>query len=154
MNDAIAICAPTANSYRRFQPEAYVPLNPSWSVNNRGVAFRVPHGPPASRRVEHRIAGPTPTRTCFPPSCSLHAPGAYAQTRPGPVLAAMPTVTQRRRFRSPGRKRSACSNAASLHGNTWASALRACMPGHAAAKCRTSTLTWPAIDYDWYLTTS
>ena len=54
MNDAIAICAPTANSYRRFQPEAYVPLNPSWSVNNRGVAFRVPHGPPASRRVEHR----------------------------------------------------------------------------------------------------
>ncbi len=57
MNDAIAICAPTANSYRRFQPEAYVPLNPSWSVNNRGVAFRVPHGPPASRRVEHRIAG-------------------------------------------------------------------------------------------------
>ena len=34
-----------------------MPLNPSWSVNNRGVAFRVPHGPPASRRVEHRVAG-------------------------------------------------------------------------------------------------
>jgi glutamine synthetase len=57
INDAMAVCAPTANSYGRFQPEAYVPLNPSWSVNNRGVAFRVPHGPPASRRVEHRVAG-------------------------------------------------------------------------------------------------
>jgi glutamine synthetase len=57
INDAMAVCAPTANSYRRFQPEAYVPLNPSWSVNNRGVAFRVPAGPPESRRVEHRVAG-------------------------------------------------------------------------------------------------
>jgi len=57
INDAMAICAPTANSYRRYQPEAYVPLGPSWSVNNRGVAFRIPHGPPHSRRVEHRVAG-------------------------------------------------------------------------------------------------
>jgi glutamine synthetase len=57
INDTMAICAPTANSYRRFQPEAYVPLGPSWSVNNRGVAFRVPAGPPESRRVEHRVAG-------------------------------------------------------------------------------------------------
>jgi glutamine synthetase len=53
----MAVCAPTANSYRRFQREAYVPLNPSWAVNNRGVAFRIPHGPPAGRRVEHRVAG-------------------------------------------------------------------------------------------------
>jgi len=57
IDDTIAVCAPTANSYRRFQPEAYVPLNPSWSVNNRGVAFRVPAGPPEGRRVEHRVAG-------------------------------------------------------------------------------------------------
>jgi glutamine synthetase len=57
INDAMAVCAPTANSFRRFQPEAYVPLNPSWAVNNRGVAFRVPAGPPESRRVEHRVAG-------------------------------------------------------------------------------------------------
>jgi glutamine synthetase len=55
--DTMAVCAPTANSFRRFQPEAYVPLGPSWAVNNRGVAFRVPHGQPASRRVEHRVAG-------------------------------------------------------------------------------------------------
>ena len=53
----MAVCAPSANSYRRFRPEAYVPLTPSWAINNRGVAFRIPHGPPASRRVEHRVAG-------------------------------------------------------------------------------------------------
>jgi len=57
INDSMAVCAPTANSFRRFQPQAYVPLGPTWSVNNRGVAFRVPHGPEASRRVEHRVAG-------------------------------------------------------------------------------------------------
>ncbi len=57
IDDTMAVCAPTANSYSRFQPEAYVPLTPSWSVNNRGVAFRVPAGPPESRRVEHRVAG-------------------------------------------------------------------------------------------------
>jgi len=57
LNDAMAIFAPTANSYRRFRPEAYVPLNASWAVNNRGVAFRVPHGAADARRVEHRVAG-------------------------------------------------------------------------------------------------
>jgi glutamine synthetase len=57
LNDAMAIFAPTANSYRRFRPEAYVPLNASWAVNNRGVAFRVPHGASEARRVEHRVAG-------------------------------------------------------------------------------------------------
>jgi glutamine synthetase len=57
LNDSMAIFAPTANSYRRFQPEAYVPLNASWAVNNRGVAFRVPHSSAESRRIEHRVAG-------------------------------------------------------------------------------------------------
>jgi glutamine synthetase len=57
LSDTMAVCAPTANSYRRFRPEAYVPLSPSWAVNNRGVAFRIPHGPPQDRRVEHRLAG-------------------------------------------------------------------------------------------------
>ena len=85
MNDAMAICAPTANSYRRFQPEAYVPLNPSWSVNNRGVAFRVPHGPPASRRVEHRIAGAdaNPYLLAAIVLAGMHL-GLDAQARPGP----------------------------------------------------------------------
>ncbi|MGH8175466.1 MAG: glutamine synthetase family protein [Steroidobacter sp.] len=57
MAEAMLIFAPTANSYRRYRSEAYVPLNPSWAVNNRGVALRVPVSTPENRRVEHRVAG-------------------------------------------------------------------------------------------------
>jgi len=88
INDSMAVCAPTANSYRRFQPEAYVPLNPSWSVNNRGVAFRVPHGPPASRRVEHRVAGAeaNPYLLAAMVLAGMHL-GMTQKLDPGPVLA-------------------------------------------------------------------
>jgi glutamine synthetase len=88
INDTMAVCAPTANSYRRFQPEAYVPLNPSWSVNNRGVAFRVPHGPPASRRVEHRVAGAeaNPYLLSAMVLAGMHL-GIAQKLDPGPVLA-------------------------------------------------------------------
>jgi glutamine synthetase len=88
MNDTMAVCAPTANSYRRFQPEAYVPLNPSWSVNNRGVAFRVPAGPPASRRVEHRLAGAeaNPYLLSAMVLAGMHL-GITRRLDPGPVLA-------------------------------------------------------------------
>jgi glutamine synthetase len=57
MADAMLIFAPTANSYRRYRSESYVPLNPNWAVNNRGVALRVPVSTPENRRVEHRVAG-------------------------------------------------------------------------------------------------
>jgi glutamine synthetase len=57
MADAMLIFAPTANSYRRYRSESYVPLNPSWAVNNRGVALRIPASSPQNRRVEHRVAG-------------------------------------------------------------------------------------------------
>jgi len=88
INDTMAVCAPTANSYRRFQPEAYVPLNPSWSINNRGVAFRVPHGPPASRRVEHRVAGAdaNPYLLAAMVLAGMHL-GITRKLDPGPVLA-------------------------------------------------------------------
>jgi glutamine synthetase len=88
INDAMAVCAPTANSYRRFQPEAYVPLNPSWSVNNRGVAFRVPAGPPEGRRVEHRVAGADANPYLLAAMVlggMLH--GIENRLDPGPVLA-------------------------------------------------------------------
>jgi glutamine synthetase len=57
MADGMAIFAPLANSWRRFQPEAYVPLTADWSVNNRGAALRVPVSDAANRRLEHRVAG-------------------------------------------------------------------------------------------------
>jgi glutamine synthetase len=88
INDTVAVCAPTANSYRRFQPEAYVPLNPSWSVNNRGVAFRVPAGPPEGRRVEHRVAGADANPYLLAAMVlggMLH--GIENRLDPGPVLA-------------------------------------------------------------------
>jgi glutamine synthetase len=56
-NDSMLICAPHANSYRRFQSGSYVPLNAAWGFNNRTVALRIPAGDEESRRIEHRIAG-------------------------------------------------------------------------------------------------
>lgn len=56
-HDAMLIYAPHANSYRRFQPGSYVPLNSAWGFNNRTVALRVPAGDEESTRIEHRIAG-------------------------------------------------------------------------------------------------
>ncbi|PMR78829.1 glutamine synthetase family protein [Billgrantia endophytica] len=57
MPASMAICAPNLNSYRRFQPGLYVPMAPTWGFDNRSVALRVPSGPDASRRIEHRVAG-------------------------------------------------------------------------------------------------
>jgi glutamine synthetase len=57
MADGMAIFAPLANAWRRFQPEAYVPLTADWSINNRGAALRVPVSDAANRRLEHRVAG-------------------------------------------------------------------------------------------------
>jgi glutamine synthetase len=55
--DGVALCAPGPNSYRRFRSEAYVPLHPTWSINNRGSAIRVPASDPDNLRIEHRLAG-------------------------------------------------------------------------------------------------
>ncbi|HRX90266.1 MAG TPA: glutamine synthetase family protein [Steroidobacteraceae bacterium] len=55
--DGTAICAPGPNSFRRFRPEAYVPLHAAWSINNRGTAIRIPASDASNRRLEHRLAG-------------------------------------------------------------------------------------------------
>ncbi len=55
--EAMAIFAPNVNAFRRFGPNLFVPVNSSWGTNNRSVAFRIPGGPPDSRRIEHRFAG-------------------------------------------------------------------------------------------------
>jgi glutamine synthetase len=57
MAEAMLVFAPGANSYRRFRPMSYAPTAPTWGVNNRTVAIRIPAGPEAARRVEHRVAG-------------------------------------------------------------------------------------------------
>ncbi|MEM9057391.1 MAG: glutamine synthetase family protein [Pseudomonadota bacterium] len=57
MAAGMAIFAPNANSYRRFRPGFFAPVNPSWGHNHRSVSLRVPIGARAATRVEHRVAG-------------------------------------------------------------------------------------------------
>lgn len=57
MAGSMLLLAPHANSYRRFVEDAFVPLSPCWGHNNRTVALRIPAGPRAATRIEHRVAG-------------------------------------------------------------------------------------------------
>ncbi|MFZ2468501.1 glutamine synthetase family protein [Parvibaculum sedimenti] len=57
LGEAMAFFAPNLNSYRRFEPNLFVPVNGAWGYNNRSVAFRVPAGSHSAMRVEHRVSG-------------------------------------------------------------------------------------------------
>lgn len=57
MGDAMLVFAPHANSWRRFANQSYAPVAPTWGINNRSVAVRVPAGAMAARRIEHRPSG-------------------------------------------------------------------------------------------------
>ena len=51
------ILAPHGGSYDRFAPGAHAPTGIGWAYENRTAAIRIPAGPPAARRIEHRVAG-------------------------------------------------------------------------------------------------
>ncbi len=55
--ESFLIFASNLNSYRRFKPNQFVPVNTSWGLNNRSVAFRVPSSEKDSTRIEHRFSG-------------------------------------------------------------------------------------------------
>ena len=57
MRDAQLIFAPFANSYRRFQPGSFAPVDIDWGYGHRGTAVRVPDAQGPAARVEHRVAG-------------------------------------------------------------------------------------------------
>ena len=57
MAESMLVFAPHANSWRRFASESYAPISPTWGVNNRSVALRIPAGDRQARRIEHRPAG-------------------------------------------------------------------------------------------------
>jgi len=57
MAESMLVFAPHANSWRRFVSQSYAPIAPTWGVNNRSVALRVPAGDAKNRRIEHRPAG-------------------------------------------------------------------------------------------------
>ncbi|HVV65045.1 MAG TPA: glutamine synthetase family protein [Rhizomicrobium sp.] len=57
MPASMALFAPSINSYRRFQPDMFAPVNRRWGVNNRSAGLRIPVSPGEARRIEHRVAG-------------------------------------------------------------------------------------------------
>lgn len=57
MPESMALLAPNANSYRRFQEGSYAPVAAAWAYNNRTTPLRIPSGDGPARRVEHRVAG-------------------------------------------------------------------------------------------------
>ena len=57
LEDAQLIFAPFANSYRRFQPGSFAPVDLTWGYGHRGTAVRIPEKDGPGARVEHRVAG-------------------------------------------------------------------------------------------------
>ena len=57
MPASMAFLCPNINSYRRFGAQFYVPNAPSWGLDNRTVAVRVPTDSSENVRIEHRVAG-------------------------------------------------------------------------------------------------
>jgi len=57
MRDAQLVFAPFANSYRRFQPGSFAPVDLTWGFGHRGTAIRIPDKDGPAARVEHRVAG-------------------------------------------------------------------------------------------------
>jgi len=57
MRDAQLIFAPFANSYRRFQPDSFAPVDVDWGFGHRGTAVRIPDKDGPAARIEHRVAG-------------------------------------------------------------------------------------------------
>jgi glutamine synthetase len=54
MPELTACVSPTVNSYKRYVPGVWAPLNASWGVENRTCAIRAIPGSARSTRLEHR----------------------------------------------------------------------------------------------------
>ncbi|CAE7853603.1 puuA [Symbiodinium necroappetens] len=83
--EAMAFLAPNINSYRRYQPDIFVPIRRSWAEENRSVALRVPLGSGSAKRVEHRMPGAdaNPYLTLAALLAGMHH-GIAHQLDPGP----------------------------------------------------------------------
>ena len=85
MPGSMALFAPSLNSYRRFQPDMFAPVNRRWGHNNRSTGLRIPMSPGVARRVEHRVAGAdaNPYLTLAGVLAGLHY-GLVNKVDPGP----------------------------------------------------------------------
>jgi glutamine synthetase len=54
MPELTALVSPTVNSYKRYVPGVWAPLNASWGFENRTCAIRAIPGSAKSTRLEHR----------------------------------------------------------------------------------------------------
>jgi glutamine synthetase len=54
MPEITALVSPTINSYKRYVPGVWAPLNASWGVENRTCAIRAIPGSASSTRLEYR----------------------------------------------------------------------------------------------------
>jgi glutamine synthetase len=54
MPELTALVSPTVNSYKRYVPGVWAPLNASWGLENRTCAIRAIPGSAKSTRLEHR----------------------------------------------------------------------------------------------------
>jgi glutamine synthetase len=54
MPEVTALVSPTINSYKRYVPGVWAPLNASWGIENRTCAIRVIPGSAKSTRIEYR----------------------------------------------------------------------------------------------------
>jgi len=57
MADSTLFFAPHLNSFRRLREGTHAPTTASWGMDNRTAAVRIPAGPGAARRFEHRVSG-------------------------------------------------------------------------------------------------
>lgn len=54
---AIALFAPSVNSFRRFEGAESCPTNVLWGIDNRTTGFRIPKSDAPGTRIENRIPG-------------------------------------------------------------------------------------------------
>jgi glutamine synthetase len=54
MPEVTALVSPTVNSYKRYVPGVWAPLNASWGIENRTCAIRAIPGSAKSTRLEYR----------------------------------------------------------------------------------------------------
>jgi glutamine synthetase len=87
--ESMALFAPSFSAYRRLRGGSFVAAGGSWGENSRAVAFRIPPGGAASRRIEHRVAcaDASPHLVMAAILAALHY-GVTRKISPGPAVAA------------------------------------------------------------------